>query len=232
MATLTPYSVVNKKQYAIYGVLYIVSRSPQSERYNTDMKNGLIEKNRLEAFSDGVIAIIITIMVIQFHPPSGTSLSDLLPIVPTFLVYVLSFVFLAIYWNNHHHLLKAAKGVNGMIMWSNMGLLFSLTLVPFVTTWMGEHHTAAIPTAIYGIVLLLAAVGYFVLQSNILSTLGEQSAFAQAIGVDYKGKLSLVIYAFAVILAFASPWLSQILYIVVAFLWIVPDRRIERVLYI
>ncbi|MDB5183360.1 MAG: hypothetical protein JWO07_41 [Candidatus Saccharibacteria bacterium] len=194
------------------------------------MKSGLFETNRLEAFSDGVIAIIITIMVIEFRPPTGNSFSDLAPMVPTFLAYILSFIFLAIYWNNHHHLLQAAKGVNGRIMWSNMGLLFFLTLVPFVTAWMGENHEALAPTAVYGVVLLGAAIAYYNLQLAIFATLGKNSPFVRAVGADYKGKLSPAIYILAIIFAFIMPVVSQILFVLVAIMWVVPDRRIERAL--
>jgi uncharacterized membrane protein len=195
------------------------------------MKDGLFEKNRLEAFSDGVIAIIITIMVIEFHPPHGTSFSALAPLLPTFLAYLLSFIYLAIYWNNHHHLLRAARGVNGAIMWSNMGLLFCLTLVPFVTSWLGENYTAVVPTAIYGIVLLCASLAYYLLQINIFATLGKKSPFVQAVGADYKGKLSPVIYILGIIFAFINPVISQVLFVIVAIIWVVPDKRIERALY-
>jgi uncharacterized membrane protein len=195
------------------------------------MRNGLFEKNRLEAFSDGVIAIIITIMVIELHPPVGTDFSDLASLLPKLLVYLLSFIYLAIYWNNHHHLLTAAKGINGVIMWSNMGLLFTMTLIPFGTAWMGENFQAVAPSAIYGAILLANAITYYNLQSRILATMGKNSAFVQAIGADYKGKLSPVLYTLAILLAFINPAFSQALFVVVAIMWIVPDKRIERALH-
>ena len=195
------------------------------------MKDGLFEKNRLETFSDSVIAIIITITIVQLRPPAGTEFANLLLRVPAFLIYLLSFVFLAIYWNNHHHLLKAAKGVNGAIMWSNMSLLFCLTLIPFATSWSGDHLTAAIPTAVYGTVMLASGLCYYVLQTNILKTLGKNSAFARAIGADYKGKLTPLVYVLAIALAFVNPIFSQILIVIVALIWIIPDKRIERALY-
>ena len=189
-----------------------------------------MNKNRLEAFSDGVIAIIITIMVLEFHVPHGLNFSDLVPMLPIFLAYILSFIYLAIYWNNHHHLLTAAKGINGGIMWANMGLLFCLTLIPFATSWMGENYHAVAPTVIYGVVLLANAIAYFILQSRIVSTMDKKSPFVRSLGDDYKGKLSPVLYTLGVILGFFNPTLAQILFVVVAIMWIVPDRRVERAL--
>lgn len=194
------------------------------------MNKGLFETGRLEAFSDAVFAIIITIMVIEFHPPEGTNISDLVPLIPKFLAYLLSFLYIAIYWNNHHHLLKAAKGINGGIMWANMGLLFCATLIPFGTAWMGEHHQAAAPTALYGIILMINAVAYFILQSRITATMSKQSAFVRALGSDFKGRLSPIFYLLGVILAFFSPLLAQIILVGVAIMWIVPDRRVEKAL--
>jgi uncharacterized membrane protein len=185
---------------------------------------------RLEAFSDGVIAIIITIMVLELRPPHGATLADLRPLLPVFLSYVLSFVYLGIYWSNHHHLLHAARRVDGVVLWSNLLLLFVLSLVPFTTAWMGENHGAPLPTALYGVVLILAAICYLVLQRAILRLEGPQSALASAIGRrDLKGNLSPLGYALAIPLAFVHPWLSWALYVVVALTWLVPDRRIERI---
>jgi uncharacterized membrane protein len=194
------------------------------------MKNGLFDTGRLEAFSDAVIAIIITIMVIEFRPPTGTSFADLAPLLPKLLAYLLSFIYLAIYWNNHHHLLMAAKGINGTIMWANMGLLFCLTLIPFATSWMGENYQAVAPTVAYGGVLLACATAYFVLQGRITATMNPKSAFVRALGANYKGKLSPTLYTTGIVLAFVNPVLAQILYTAVAIMWIVPDRRIEKAL--
>jgi uncharacterized membrane protein len=187
-------------------------------------------KTRLEAFSDGVLAIIITIMVLEMKVPHGTSYEDLLPIVPVFLGYVLSFIYIGIYWNNHHHLLHTVDHVNGAIMWSNLHLLFWLSLFPFVSGWMGENHFAAAPSALYGFVLLMASVSWTLLQNAIIKTHGTHSLLANAVGDDRKGKLSTLLYAMAIPLAFWQSWLAQILYIAVALIWLVPDRRITRVL--
>jgi uncharacterized membrane protein len=189
-----------------------------------------MEKNRLEAFSDGVLAIIITIMVLELRVPSGSDIAVLKPLLPVFLTYALSFIYLGIYWNNHHHLLKAAGRVNGAMMWANLHLLFWLSLFPFVTGWMGENHFATVPTAVYGMVLLLAAVAYYILQSVIIAGQGCDSKLAAAIGRDFKGKLSPVLYAIAVVAALFRPWISCGLYVLVALLWLIPDRRIERLL--
>jgi uncharacterized membrane protein len=189
-----------------------------------------MSKGRLEAFSDGVIAILITIMVLELKVPSQADLAALLPLAPVFLSYVLSFVFLGIYWNNHHHLFQATHQVNGGVLWANLHLLFWLSLIPFVTGWMGENHFAAWPVALYGIVLFLAAVAYFVLVRALLSLHGEESTLAKALGRDLKAKLSLAIYATAVPLAFLVTWLAVALYVLVAIMWLVPDPRIEKTL--
>jgi uncharacterized membrane protein len=183
---------------------------------------------RLEAFSDGVLAIIITIMVLELHVPHGTSVADLAPVLPTFLSYVLSFVYLGIYWNNHHHMLHVTSQVSGGILWANLHLLFWLSLVPFVTGWMGENHFAAAPTALYGVVLLMASLAYWLLQQRIVAREGPDSVLAAAIGIDYKGKLSPVLYTAAILLAFVNQWISDAIYVAVALMWLVPDRRIEK----
>jgi uncharacterized membrane protein len=184
-------------------------------------------KGRLEAFSDAVIAVIITIMVLEMKVPHGADLAALSPLLPVFLGYVLSFIYLGIYWNNHHHMLQATKHVNGAVLWANLHLLFWLSLVPFVTGWMGENHFAPLPTALYGVVLLMAAITYWVLQKTIVTLEGPDSFLAKAIGTDMKGKLSPVLYVLAIPLAFVSPWISDALYVLVALIWLVPDRRIE-----
>jgi uncharacterized membrane protein len=189
-----------------------------------------MEKNRLEAFSDGVLAIIITIMVLELKVPHEASLDALKPLLPVFLTYVLSFVYLGIYWNNHHHLLKAARRVNGTMMWANLHLLFWLSLFPFVTGWMGENHFTTAPTAVYGVVLLLAAIAYYILQSIVIAQHDCDSKLAKSIGRDFKGKLSPVLYAAGIATAFFRPWISCCIYVGVALLWLVPDRRIERAL--
>ncbi len=187
-----------------------------------------MSKTRLEAFSDGVIAILITILVLELKIPHGGDLAALRPLLPVFLTYVLSFLYLGIYWNNHHHMLHAAERINGKILWANQHLLFWLSLVPFVTGWMGENHFAALPTAVYGVVLLMAALAYFVLQRSIIAAEGPHSKLARAIGGDVKGKLSLGLYAVAIPLAFVAEWASDAIYVVTALIWLVPDRRIER----
>jgi uncharacterized membrane protein len=186
--------------------------------------------NRLEAFSDGVIAIIITIMVLEMKVPHGEGIETLIPVIPVFLSYVLSFVYLAIYWNNHHHMLHASEKVTGTILWANLHLLFWLSLIPFTTGWMGENHFAAAPTALYGSVLLMAAIAYWILQQMIIASQGPDSLLRRAVGGDWKGKLSPALYAIAIPLAFWSRWISLALYVFVALLWLIPDRRIERVL--
>jgi uncharacterized membrane protein len=185
-------------------------------------------KTRLEAFSDGVIAIIITIMVLELKVPHGEDLAALGNLWPVFLSYVLSFVNVGIYWNNHHHLLHTVKQVSGPIMWANMALLFWLSLMPFTTGWMGENHFAQWPVSIYGIVLLLAGASYTLLASTIIASEGQDSLLAKAIGKDWKGKSSLIAYASAVVLAFVNPWISCAIYVAVAVMWFLPDRRIER----
>ncbi|MDP1863719.1 MAG: TMEM175 family protein [Thiobacillus sp.] len=188
----------------------------------------MMGKGRLEAFSDGVLAIIITIMVLEMKVPHGDDLNTLLPLIPVFLSYVLSFVYLGIYWNNHHHMLHATQHVTGPILWANLHLLFWLSLLPFVTGWMGENHFASAPTALYGVVLLLAAMAYWVLQRAIISSQGSHSLLAKAVGRDIKGKLSPLLYALAIPLAFLEQWIAGGLYVLVALMWLVPDRRIER----
>jgi uncharacterized membrane protein len=188
-------------------------------------------KTRLEAFSDAVIAIAITVMVLELKVPHGTGWEALRPAIPAFLTYVLSFVFLGIYWNNHHHMLHAAERVNGKILWANLHLLFWLSLIPFVTGWMGESQIAPLPTAIYGAVMLLAAEAYTILQVAIVEHHGPSSKLAQAVGQDLKGKISLASYLLAIPLAFLRPWLAIALYVFVALLWLVPDRRIEAKLH-
>lgn len=186
-------------------------------------------KNRLEAFSDGVIAIIITIMVLELKVPHGDSLASLQPLVPVFFSYVLSFIYVGIYWNNHHHLLHAAHRVSGGILWANLHLLFWLSLLPFATGWMGENHFAAMPSAVYGAVLFMAACAYFLLQWTILRSEGPASQLQAAIGRDWKGKVSLLAYGTAIVSAFWLQWLAQLIFALVALLWLIPDRRIERV---
>jgi uncharacterized membrane protein len=190
-----------------------------------------MNKGRLEAFSDGVIAIIITIMVLEIKVPhEAASLEALRPLIPIFLSYVLSFVFLGIYWNNHHHLLQAVRQVNGRILWANLHLLFWLSLIPFATGWMGENNFATWPVALYGIVLLLAAIAYTILTQTLIQHHGQDSPLAIAMGRDIKGKISLAVYASAIVLAFVNSWFSCALYVLVAVLWLIPDRRIERTL--
>lgn len=189
-----------------------------------------MNKTRLEAFSDGVIAILITIMVLELKVPHSTDLAALAPLVPVFLTYVLSFIFLGIYWNNHHHMLQATRHINGKILWANLHLLFWLSLIPFVTGWMGENHFAPLPTAAYGIVLLCAALAYILLQNLIVTHHGPDHMLASAVGRDLKGKISLALYAAAIPLAFVNQWISDALYITVAAIWLVPDRRIESII--
>jgi uncharacterized membrane protein len=191
---------------------------------------GFMHKGRLEAFSDGVIAIIITIMVLELRAPHSNEWSALRPLVPAVLSYVLSFIYLGIYWSNHHHLMQAVKQVNGGILWANLHLLFWLSLIPFTTAWMGENHFTAGPSALYGVVLLGAAIAYFILVRTLLNHHGKDSVLASAIGSDFKGKVSIVIYLSAIVVSFASAFCANVLYIVVAVMWLVPDRRIERVL--
>ena len=182
--------------------------------------------NRLEAFSDGVIAIIITIMVLELKVPHGADWAALRPLLPVFLSYILSFVYVAIYWNNHHHLLHATKVIDGRIMWANMHLLFWQSLIPFVTGWMGENHFDALPTALYGFVLLMSAIAYTILQTAILARQGRDSALAAAIARDWKGKVSITCYCLGIGLSFVNQWIADALYVFVAGMWLVPDRRI------
>jgi uncharacterized membrane protein len=188
-----------------------------------------MSKGRLEAFSDGVIAIIITIMVLELKVPHGTDWAALRPLLPVFLTYVLSFVFLGIYWNNHHHMLHAAERITGKVLWPNLHLLFWLSLVPFVTGWMGENHFAPLPTAVYGVVLLMAGVAFQILARTLVAQQPPGSRLEAALGSDAKGKLSLALYAAAVPLAFVNQWISDAIYVAVALLWLVPDRRIESI---
>lgn len=187
-------------------------------------------KGRLEAFSDGVIAILITIMVLELKVPHGDGLDAIAPLYPVFLSYVLSFIYLGIYWNNHHHMLHLSHKVTGPMLWANLHLLFWLSLIPFATGWMGENHFAPMPTALYGLVLLMAGVAYWLLEQMIIASQGTDSLLKKAVGSDWKGKLSIVLYALAIALAFWSSWIAIGLYVLVAALWLVPDRRIERVL--
>ncbi len=189
-----------------------------------------MSKDRMEAFSDGVIAIIITVMVLGLRVPHEANLAALKPVFPVFISYVLSFIFLSIYWNNHHHLLQAIEHVDGRVLWANLHLLFWLSLFPFITAWMSENHYAALPVALYGIVLLLAAIAYYLLVRALISLHGEKSILAVAIGSDFKGKISVVLYAVAIPLAFVDSWISFGIYLLVAVVWLIPDRRIEKVL--
>ncbi len=190
-----------------------------------------MKKNRLEAFSDGVLAIIITIMVLEMEIPHGNTIYDLLPLIPTFLSYVLSFIYVGIYWNNHHHMMHTVSRVSGSILWANMHLLFWLSLFPFSTGWMGENSFAPWPTTLYGIVLLMAAISYHILQNAIINTEGEQSKLKEAVGRDLKGKASMILYSLGVIVAIRWTWIALNLYAIIAFIWLIPDRRIERILY-
>jgi uncharacterized membrane protein len=187
-----------------------------------------MQKSRLEAFSDGVLAIIITIMVLELKVPHGTELSAIRPLVPVFLSYVLSFIYVGIYWNNHHHMLHAAKSVSGPVLWANLHLLFWLSLIPFVTGLIGENHVSPVPVALYGFVLLMSAVAFTILTMLLVRHEGAHSTLATAIGRDVKGKVSILIYAIAIPLAFYSPLASIALYVVVAAMWFIPDRRVER----
>ena len=187
-------------------------------------------KGRLEAFSDGVLAIIITIMVLELKVPHSADINALIPLIPVLLSYVLSFVYVGIYWNNHHHLLQTCQKVTGSILWANLHLLFWLSLFPFTTAWMGENHFAAIPTMAYGVVLLMAAIAYILIQYLIIVSQGTNSLLKRSVGSDWKGKSSPLIYLIATLSTFWSPWLAQGLYVLVALLWLVPDRRIENVM--
>jgi uncharacterized membrane protein len=187
-------------------------------------------KGRLEAFSDAVIAIIITIMVLELRVPHGDRVEELRPLLPVFLSYVLSFVYVGIYWNNHHHMLHACTKVTGAVLWANLHLLFWLSLFPFATGWMGENHFAALPTALYGVVLLMAAIAYYVLQQVIIAAEGPDSLLKRAIGGDWKGKLSPAFYIAAIVAAWRSPLVAEAIFVTVALIWLIPDRRIENVL--
>ncbi len=189
-----------------------------------------MEKGRLTAFSDGVIAIIITIMVLELKVPHGDNLAALRPLIPVFLSYILSFIYLGIYWNNHHHLFQVVQYVNGRVLWANLHLLFWLSLIPFVTAWMGENYFTAVPVTLYGGVLLFAAIAYSILTVTLITHHGKDSTIATAIGRDFKGKVSLAIYAVAIPLAFANSWLAFSLYVSIAIMWLIPDRRIEKVM--
>lgn len=186
-----------------------------------------MSKERLAAFSDGVLAIIITIMVLELKVPHGAEWSALAKLLPVFLSYVLSFVYIAIYWNNHHHLLHTTSKVDGGVLWANMHLLFWLSLIPFATGWMGENHFARLPTALYGVALLMPAIAYYILQLAIIRIQGRDGHLARAIGSDFKGKISPVLYVIAIVLAFYATWVSHAIYVLVAIMWLVPDRRIE-----
>jgi len=187
-----------------------------------------MNKNRVEAFSDGVLAIIITIMIIEIKAPHENSFNALIPLIPVFLSYLLSFAYIGIYWNNHHHMFQTVKKVNGAVLWLNMLLLFWLSLIPFTTSWIGEQHFSTVPMCIYGFVLLMCAITYFILQNKLIQLHGKESLLQQAVKDDKKGKLSLVCYTAAIPLAFVSTWISGILYIFVALIWIIPDKRIEN----
>jgi TMEM175 potassium channel family protein len=189
-----------------------------------------LNRNRLEAFSDGVIAILITIMVLELKVPHGTDLNSLLPVLPSFFSYVLSFIYLGIYWNNHHHMLHTVKVVSGGILWANLHLMFWLSLIPFTTGWMGENHFSPIPIGLYGVNLLMAAIAYYILQSVILKFHGEDSLLAKAIGSDIKGKMSPILYVIAIIASFYNEWVSGGIYVFVALIWLIPDKRIERIM--
>ena len=189
-----------------------------------------MKSTRLEAFSDAVIAIILTIMVLEMRAPHGTSYADLRPVIPVFLSYVLSFVYLGIYWNNHHHMLHVVRNVTGSILWANLHLMFWLSLVPFATAWMGENHFASAPVAVYGIVLFMNAIAYYILQQLIIASQGAESILKKAVGGDWKGKVSPLLYIAAILLAFPARYVSLGLYVLVALIWLVPDRRIEHAL--
>jgi len=189
-----------------------------------------MNKNRVEAFSDGVLAIIITIMIIEIKAPHENSFNALIPLIPVFLSYLLSFAYIGIYWNNHHHMFQTVKKVNGAVLWLNMLLLFWLSLIPFTTSWIGEQHFSTVPMCIYGVILLMSAITYFLLQNKLIQLHGKESLLQQAVKDDKKGKISLLCYALAIPLAFVSTWISGILYIAVALLWIIPDKRIESII--
>jgi TMEM175 potassium channel family protein len=191
-----------------------------------------MHKGRLEAFTDGVLAIIITIMVLEMKVPHGVELESLRPLIPVFGSYLLSFVYLGIYWNNHHHLMQVVHNVTGATLWANLNLLFWLSLIPFVTGWMGENHFARIPVVVYGVALIMPAVAYYILVRALLRGHAKDSALAKAVGSDFKGTISIVIYGAGIALAFLQPWLGALMYIVVAIMWLVPDRRMEKQLHL
>ena len=199
--------------------------NPRAANYPTGSER--MPKGRVEAFSDGVIAILITIMVLELKVPHGADFEALKPLLPVFLSYVMSFVYLGIYWNNHHHMLHATQQINGKILWANLHLLFWLSLVPFVTGWMGENHFAPLPIAVYGAVLLMAAISYTILQMMIVAHQGKDSTLAKAVGNDVKGKLSMALYVVAIPSAFLNQWIAGGIYVLVALIWLIPDRRIE-----
>jgi uncharacterized membrane protein len=187
-----------------------------------------VGKGRFEAFSDGVIAVIITIMVLELKAPHGTDLAALVPLIPVFLSYVISFIYVGIYWNNHHHMLHVVQHVNGRALWANLHLLFWLSLIPFVTAWVNENHFDPLPVALYGVVLLMSGTAYYILERTLIAHHGPDSALARAMGSDFKGIASMVIYAAAIVLAFVNPWIACALYVFVAGMWFIPDRRIEK----
>ena len=187
-----------------------------------------MNKNRIEAFSDGVLAIIITIMILEIKAPTENSFNSLLPLIPVFLSYVLSFVYVGIYWNNHHHMFQATKVINGSVLWANMHLLFWLSLIPFATSWIGEEHFASVPMSIYGFILLMCAIAYTILLQTLIHLHGKDSLLHKAVKDDKKGKISVLCYILAIPLAFVSPWISGLLYITVALIWVIPDKRIEN----
>lgn len=189
-----------------------------------------MNKSRMEAFSDGVLAIIITIMVLEIKIPHGVELADLKPLTPIIFSYILSFIYVGIYWNNHHHMMHTVKKVSGGILWANLHLLFWLSLIPFVTGWLGENHLTALPLALYGFVLLMAAIAYWILQSLIIKSHGKDSVLAKAVGKDLKGKISPIIYALGIVAAFWASWIAIVSYIAVALMWLIPDKRIEVIL--
>ncbi|MEP7264731.1 MAG: TMEM175 family protein [Bacteroidota bacterium] len=190
-----------------------------------------MKKGRLEAFSDGVLAIIITIMVLEFKVPHGEEFSDLKGLIPVFLSYILSFIYIGIYWNNHHHMMQTVHEVTGGILWANLYLLFWLSLVPFCTGWIGENHFAKVPMALYGIILLMAGIAYYILQIRIIKNEGKNSLLAKAIGKDWKGKISPPLYTIGIISCWINIWIAGGLYILVALIWLIPDKRIEKVLH-
>lgn len=186
--------------------------------------------NRLEAFSDGVLAIIITIMVLELISPDQVTLESLIPIIPTFISYLFSFIYIGIYWNNHHHLFQVTQKINGRILWSNLHLLFWLSLIPFATTWIGENYTAHVPVALYGFILLMSAIAFFILQRNIIKGHEENFILREAVGRDLKGKISITLYTFGVLISYLNTWVALATYIIVAIIWFIPDSRIEGAL--